>query len=435
MESTQSTAVRPGFPGVLKSVDAWGWYAFLVGLAVQTSTAATSVLAVLAVVWMFMHPRDAIAAWSAAEARWPIRALVALILAVLLGVPVALGLGYTPWPMLVKHLPLLFFFGFFALLQSPVRRSMVMAGFIVGALLALATSLASAVHGVPWMNGSPGDFNTFRRHAEHNIFVGLGAFLLVVSLLERPNLDKRWQWAGWLVFWLACFDILYLVQGRTGQIVLIPLWLWIVASQLRRRQPLLAAISVAVVIASIFPGLGGHKSATQSGIEMAGQDIATYQEGRAKTSVAYRLDFVKTTWAMIRERPVLGYGTGGFIPGYRDYVRLHDPEQATTDNPHTDYLFYWAEAGLPGLVAVLALYAGTLALAWRTGGLRGIALAALAVSWAVASLAYSMLLDQPTRYAFLALLAALASGPLPFGERRPQDTGQTGSVVTRLRSP
>ena len=420
---------------MLKSVDAWGWYAFLVGLAVQTSTAATSVLATLAVVWMLAHRQDSLSAWSAADARWPVGTVAALVVAVLVGVPVALWLGYAPWPMLAKHLPLVFFFAFFALLQTPTRRAMVVAGFIAGALLALATSLASAVHGTPWMNGSPGDFNTFRRHAEHNIFVGLGAFLLVIALLERPQLARGWRWAGWVAFWVACFDILYLVQGRTGQIVLIPLWLWIVFSLIRRRQPLLAAISVAVVVASIFPGLGGHKSATQSGIEMAGQDIATYQEGRATTSVAYRLDFVKTTWAMIRERPLLGYGTGGFIPGYRDFVKAHDPEQAATDNPHSDYLFYWAEAGLPGLLAVVGLYAGALFLAWRTGGLRGVALAALAVSWAVAGLAYSMLLDQPTRYAFLALLAALARGPLPFGERSPRAGDQTGSVVTRLRSP
>jgi O-antigen ligase len=401
---------------VLRSVDGWRWYAFLFGLAVQTSTAATSVLAVGAAVWAVAHFRLCLVSWSAPRLRLILLAVGALAVVVVLGVPVALINGYSPWPMLFKHLPFVFFFLLVALLRTPERRGMLLLGFLLGAVLALLTSLYSAAIDLPLLNGSPGDFNTFRKHAEHNMFVGLGAFSVAVWLLpQRPG---RWQILGWLFFWLACFDIFCLVQGRTGQVVFVPLLAWVVIDLVRRRRLTLAAVTVAVAVASITPGILGRQSAVATGIEMAQQNIATYQEGRAKTSVAYRLDFAKTTWRMILERPWLGYGTGGFVPAYADYVSAHDPRQETTHNPHNDYLFYWVESGLAGLLAVIFFYTAIILVAWRIGGLRGIGLGALAMVWSVSGLAYSMLLDHPTRYALFALLAALITGPLPFGERQ-----------------
>jgi O-antigen ligase len=213
---------------------------------------------------------------------------------------------------------------------------------------------------------------------------------------------------------------------------------WVIGHALRRKRWLVAALTIVVTVVSVLPGSFGHKSALESGIEMAQRDVSTYQEGRAKTSVAYRLDFAKTSWQLVRERPLVGYGTGAFVPAYAEYVKLHDPVQEPTHNPHNDYLFYWIESGLPGLVAVIALYAVSLIGAWRIGGLRGTCLAALVLAWAISGLANSMLLDHPTSFAFVALLAALASGPLPFGERTVLASANqeaAGNEVTKLRSP
>jgi len=419
------------------SLDRWSWYLLLFGIAVQTSTAATSVLAGGAILWCFAHRQECLLACSDCAVRPIVLAVCLLCAAVLLGVPNALANGISPWLMLVKHLPFLFFFLVLGLFQTPERRMALLLGFLLGAAFALVTSLYSATMGTPILSGSPNDFNTFRTHTEHNIFLGLAALFLAEGLLIRSRPD-RWEALGWLVVWLATFDILHLVQGRTGQVVFALVLAWVIAGALRRKRWLVAASMVAVTVAAVLPSGFGHKSALESGIKMAQQDISTYQEGRAKTSVAYRLDFARTSWELVRQRPVIGYGTGAFVPTYAEYVKLHDPIQEPTHNPHNDYLFYWIESGVLGVVAVLAVYAVALIGAWRIGGLRGISLGAVVLAWAISGLANSMLLDHPTSFAFVVLLAALASGPLPFGERSPLASGDheaAGNAVIKLRSP
>jgi len=419
------------------SFDRWSWYLFLFGVAVQTSTAATSVLAGGAILWCLWHRQECLLACADRSVRPIVLAIGLLGAAILFGVTVALANGISPWLMLGKHLPFLFFFLVLGLFQTPERRLALLLGFSLGAAFALLTSLYSAALGTPILSGNPDDFNTFRKHIEHNIFLGLAALFLGEGLLIRSRPD-RWEWLGWLMFWLATFDILHLVQGRTGQIVFALVLAWVIGHALRRKRWLVAALTVVVTVVSVLPSGFGHKSALESGIEMAQRDVSSYQEGRAKTSVAYRLDFAKTSWQLVRERPLVGYGTGAFVPAYAEYVKLHDPIQEPTHNPHNDYLFYWIESGLPGLVAVIALYAVALIGAWRIGGLRGTCLGALVLAWAISGLANSMLLDHPTSFAFVALLAALASGPLPFGERTVlarANQEAAGNAVTKLRSP
>ena len=116
---------------------------------------------------------------------------------------------------------------------------------------------------------------------------------------------------------------------------------------------------------------------------------------------------------LIQERPILGYGTGGFAPAYADYIKAHSLVQQTTHNPHNDYLFYWAENGLPGFLAVIFLYLAMTYTAWRIGDLHGLWLSALTLAWAVPSLANSVLLDHASSFVFATLLAALIAGPLP----------------------
>lgn len=63
-----------------------------------------------------------------------------------------------------------------------------------------------------------------------------------------------------------------------------------------------------------------------------------------------------TTSDLIEARPVLGYGLGGFAPAYATRIAQKYSEgwRATpVADPHNQYLFVWAEAGLPGLLAFL----------------------------------------------------------------------------------
>ncbi len=404
-----------------KQLDGWSWYTLALGIALQTSTALTSVLTGGAFIWALSHPHNCLATWRDLKAEPVFRAMLFLLVAILIGVPVALRHGYAPWDMLGKHTPFVIFFLVLGLFRQPQRRWAGFAGFGLGALLALSTSLFAAASGVAFLNVAPDDFNTFRNHTEHNIFLGLAAFGLATLLLR--NGGRSWTaWLGWLLIWLAIFDILHLVHGRTGQIVLAPLLAIIVVYALKRRSFAIAVITGAVGLLSILPGSPTHPSAVTAGVQATEQDIARYKSGHAATSVGYRIDFFDTTVRLIQERPILGYGTGGFTPAYADFIKTHDPAQQATHNPHNDYLFYWAENGLPGLLAVIFLYLAMVYTAWRAGGIKGLWLIALTLAWAVPSLANSVLLDHASSFVLVTLLAALVAGapPLNAAERTEQ---------------
>jgi len=53
---------------------------------------------------------------------------------------------------------------------------------------------------------------------------------------------------------------------------------------------------------------------------------------------------------MISEKPIIGHGVGSWRAQYPD--RATGLITAEMSAPHNDYLLYWAELGIPGLMAL-----------------------------------------------------------------------------------
>ncbi|MFY8120007.1 MAG: O-antigen ligase family protein, partial [Burkholderiaceae bacterium] len=82
------------------------------------------------------------------------------------------------------------------------------------------------------------------------------------------------------------------------------------------------------------------------------------------TSMGIRRVIWDVTGELVASRPLAGYGLGGYAPAYAERIaqRYRDGWQATpTTDPHNQYLYLWAEAGVAGLLALALLLAG----AWR----------------------------------------------------------------------
>lgn len=84
------------------------------------------------------------------------------------------------------------------------------------------------------------------------------------------------------------------------------------------------------------------------------------------TTINHRYFIWRVAWAMVRDRPLLGVGYGGFathFPDYRDaqrgdswYASLIETQQyENTRYAHNEYLHLWAECGLLGLGAFFLL--------------------------------------------------------------------------------
>lgn len=402
---------------MFKNYDGWAWYAFIFGLALTTSTALTSIMATISLIWLAINFRE----WRtfvAERRRQPVFVAMTIFLAILaLGVPVAFAHGYSPWEIVGKHTKFIVFFVLIGLLHKDERRQGAFLGFGFGMILSMLISVLAQVSGIQILHAVPGtgELAPFLNHTEHNVFLSLVTFGLATWLAAR-NVTGSKRWLGSLLVLLAFVDIMLLVRGRTGQIIFVILAMVFFFTIIRSRTKtaLAAILFVTLVGASAFYG----HSALNLGLKQARQDIGEYKQGDTDTSVGFRVNALKSTLALIRDtHPIIGNGTGAFEKSYADYFKSHPTLEPPFANPHDDYIFYWAENGIFGVLALIGIYLSMFYSALKERGLHGIWLAALALAWSVPGTANSVMLDHVSGYTFVFLLAALVAGPLPFNSR------------------
>jgi O-antigen ligase len=183
----------------------------------------------------------------------------------------------------------------------------------------------------------------------HGILMAFGAFLFAVLGREAPRGRARAIWFALAA--AAAANVLFVVPGRTGYVVLAALALYLGYAWRRLTGLALVALAGAAVM-----GVGYAASST-----LQGRLLETEREARewqpgvpARTSVGYRLEFYNNTLKIIRDRPLVGAGTGGFPSAYERQVA--GTGMAPAGHPHNEYLHLMAQLGIPGLVALLALF-------------------------------------------------------------------------------
>jgi O-antigen ligase len=152
-----------------------------------------------------------------------------------------------------------------------------------------------------------------------------------------------------------------------------------------------------------------------------------------------RADLVAGGLRMVRERPLLGFGSGAYAHEYR--AREHASSQRVVAASHTIPLTVTAEQGIVGLLAYLALVAVSLALlfsglrarlqgaAWPgTGPVAAVAIAAAYTALLLHTLVYAAYLEDPLTWALLAIAAGLrVNGVAPAEEPAPEQRAVVGA--------
>jgi O-antigen ligase len=115
------------------------------------------------------------------------------------------------------------------------------------------------------------------------------------------------------------------------------------------------------------------------------------QEGEAGSGESARLQFLRVTGQMIAEKPILGYGIGGWRHEYP--IRAQGLETALMSTPHNDYLLYGAELGLIGPTLLVWIFGILVREALRANSTKGTALLLVMVALTVSSMFNAMLRD------------------------------------------
>jgi O-antigen ligase len=154
---------------------------------------------------------------------------------------------------------------------------------------------------------------------------------------------------------LFLFNIFFISASRSGYLALpIALGFSLLCFYGYKKLPLIAGSILVLLFGVVLTS-----STVQQGIQLAWQQKTTAQVSENPTSVGVRVIFAQNTFELIKQRPLLGYGTSAFKSTYTPYAakKYSDWRGDSATDPHNQYLFILLENGVVGLLLFLAYIA------------------------------------------------------------------------------
>jgi O-antigen ligase len=310
---------------------------------------------------------------------------------------------------LKKYLDLLFVPIFVLLFRDAWARRAGIRAFELAMLVTLCVSYLLALGILPWKEpftaSALSGATAFKLQIAHGTFMAFAAYLFAARARSATSSKARIVWGT--LCGLAIVNVLFMVSGRTGYLVLgalVLLFWWQIYGM---RGLAFATVAVAATAAIALTGANSFSDR----VRLAAHELQSWQYGEGVgTSVGDRLNFYATSAGIVRQNPVFGAGLGGFPEAFR--AQVAGTEIKPTHNPHNQYLLFGAQLGLMGLAAFLWL----LWTLWRhsrliASGLERAAAQGLFATALVGSAVNSFLLDH-TEGLFFAWLAGLACAQL-----------------------
>ena len=384
-----------------RSRRAAAWCFPVLGFAIPVSTALDStVLWLIVLAWLIALPH-AFPEWRKTLAFPPIAVAAALFALLAIGTFYSDAAPKDAWKIAMKYadLFLMSVLLWAAAAMRPSNRPLQL--FLLAIVLNLIVSYTvsnSIVERIPGLiHTYPAYPVGFKLSVTHGIFVSFGAFVFLLLAREARTTATRAPLIGLAL--LCAHNVLVIVIGRTGYVLLAILLAYFVLTALRTWKARGLAL---VLVACLFVGAYSVSSSLQERLGSVLSDLAQWAPGAADTtSVGQRLEYARTSARIIAAHP-LGVGTGGFAAAYKGAAE----SSLVTTNPHNDYLMIGVQVGLPGIALLIALYV----LMWRDASrlatrldrdlLRG-----LVLTMAIAGLFNSVVLDHAEGLLFAWMIA------------------------------
>ncbi len=411
-----SPASLPGSPTAHRYVGHFSCAtAFLLGIGLPTSNFIMNLSMVLAVICLLLS-RDT--RYVKVLAKNPLIWLPALMV-VLLAISLLWHHNLYGKVMVSKYSKLLYILPlamFFVLSRSLV--SYFAKGFLLANAVILAASLWVGVLHMPLGHIDPLNPSVFKLQITHNFFMALAA-VIWLSLAFRNHGLKRWGYA--LLVCLAIYNIVFMVQGRTGYVALAATFgVWgLLSLSTRQRLGMVVCALVVGAIVVMVPNRAVdrlHKGVTEI------QSCLAVSEGNADvscdSSMGLRTAFALESIKLIENAPILGHGAGGF------WYKNNEADFYSI-NPHNEYLMQTVQSGIVGLALFLGWMWCFFLSAWRLPTPIRNVLVALLGGYLACHLFNSFLLDSSEGHLFIILTAIVASYSVAPPTKEPPATGQT----------
>jgi O-antigen ligase len=223
------------------------------------------------------------------------------------------------------------------------------------------------------------------------------SLMFAVSSAVAWHLRKENIWPRWISLSMPCLatlNIIFLLPGRTGYLILFALLVvtlfW--AFPRRIRSPAIFAFTVCAVLASII-----FSSNFRNSLEHTVIDSKSYLfQQETQTSTGWRLNAWKLSIEAILKQPVIGYGVGSFVPAVESLQKIDNKVFGTSlsSNPHQEFLLWGIELGIGGVLMLVAIIVSTVIQASSMPTSTRRAMYCITIALSIASLLNSALYDD-----------------------------------------
>jgi O-antigen ligase len=284
---------------------------------------------------------------------------------------------------LLKYQKLLFIPLIISVMASDKYRVYAINAFLIGMVSVLIISYLMWLGVVPHHVDLSQGYFVFKGRIAHNIFMSFAMYLMMHRALKSNGLH-RYAWMALSI--LAALNIMFLVNGRTGQITMLALIIWFIYE------------TWGIKIISYVFALGILGFALLQAMHMLPHsrltDIQQEMAGGSSTSSGQRLEMYENTLTLIEKHPVFGGGTGSLENEYRTIAEQEKLSLIRVPNSHNQFLLTTQELGIFGLALLLAMWALHWKASYKTSEPQyGFALRGLVLTIVVGSLFNSLLLD------------------------------------------
>ena len=178
--------------------------------------------------------------------------------------------------------------------------------------------------------------------------------MTVLALIGLWGLRDYWikLWGSWfllLIILVMLLNIIFVMSGRTGYIVLLIFIAIELFRLLKGRWRLMAFLSP-IILSLVFYAVSPTFSKNLMEIPT---NTKSYLETQAISSEGLRLEMWRASIYAILNKPILGYGIGSMPEVYKvNGGMIKEP----VSQPHQQYLFWWVEFGFIGLLIMLGFF-------------------------------------------------------------------------------
>ena len=262
-----------------------------------------------------------------------------------------LGSSYTSaipsdaFSMVMKYRELIFIPVLFSFLSTERYRCWVWKAFFFASVLTLLVSYLMDI-GILDFRGQGGA--SFKSRITHSIFISFFAFFCAHKAYDGQHYAKLY----WVLCILCVYNLFFIVEGRTGQLIVVLLILLFGVQRLTKKYFLLTML-IMVILLALFLNFSDKATRISEGFASTQSYLQSHPE-KTEVTVGARLTFWRYSLKLIAEKPLLGHGTGSFA---KEYERIAQNEHLTAKNPHNEFLMIGVQLGLVGL----SIYFGFLA--------------------------------------------------------------------------